>query len=585
MQSTNITSIIPTTPTETSQERSTSPNPFKPTDSLPIRSTSTSSKLTTPSTPTKRNLSQNDEACFVEPPFPSPMPNSMNRRSLLSTDSNEDLPDPLELAQSTPIASTSSSSYPIQRRLNYQQSSAKPSESKIDFMRKLPIELGLYIILKINEVDSMVRCREVSKHWKMISEDGVVWHAMFKNQPTWKVKQETQIKQTISKKLRERAEEEEKEEEEAAAAERVISRRGSSDKAVARRFSQLIGIEDYSKSVASTSTIVSREEESVEEEREILDWFKVFRDRFVIESRWKSGHQVSRTLKGHQDSVYCLQVDDTKIVTGSRDRSVKVWDKQTGVCKHTLNGHQGSVLCLKFSGESLLFTGSSDCKVIQWDMKTGEKLNELIGHRSAVLDVALNDEFIVSCSKDTTIKLWSRTDLSLVRTIVGHAGPVNAIELSKTSQLLVSASGDSTMKIWNPSTGELIRTCQGHIRGLACIKLIEELGLVISGSNDESIRVWDLKTGQSLRTLLGHEGLVRTLDVDVEKRRLVSGSYDQTIKVWDFETGLLKLDFRKGRKNIVFDVSIDFNQIISVGHDSNITILDFADGIDCENFM
>lgn len=55
--------------------------------------------------------------------------------------------------------------------------------------------------------------------------------------------------------------------------------------------------------------------------------------------------------------------------------------------------------------------------------------------------------------------------------------------------------------------------------------------------------------------------------------KFVVYSYDKTIKVWDFETGEMKLDFRKGQKSIVFDVSIDFGKVVSVGHDSNITIV------------
>lgn len=197
---------------------------------------------------------------------------------------------------------------------------------------------------------------------------------------------------------------------------------------------------------------------------------------------------------------------------------------KTGACTKTLKGHQGSVLCVRFEGERTLWTGSSDCKIIGWDMYTGMILHEFLGHTSGVLDLALTSRWIVSCSKDTSIRLWPRSGGVEGRTIAGHTGPVNALELAPYGQML-SASGDSTMKLWDLETGVCLRTFEGHLRGLACIKLVEPMGWVISGSNDETIKVWDLRTGQCLRTLLGHEGLVRTLDVDVKERRLVSGRY------------------------------------------------------------
>jgi F-box and WD-40 domain protein 1/11 len=81
------------------------------------------------------------------------------------------------------------------------------------------------------------------------------------------------------------------------------------------------------------------------------------------------GKVASHYLIGHQDSVYCLQFDDEKIITGSRDQTIKIWDLNQYQCIHTLEGHQGSVLCLKYD-DQVIISGSSDHTIIVWDMKT-----------------------------------------------------------------------------------------------------------------------------------------------------------------------------------------------------------------------
>lgn len=334
------------------------------------------------------------------------------------------------------------------------------------------------------------------------------------------------------------------------------------------------------------------------------NWFSLLRDRFILDKRWANGAQLSHKLKGHSDSVYCLQMHHHQIITGSRDRTIKIWDTRTRECQRTLRGHNGSVLCVRFD-EEVLVSGSSDSTVFVWDKASWRVVQELRGHRSGVLDLALSRTAYVSCSKDTTIKVWSRPDGQLLRTITGHEGPVNALDLStlplstllsercstakkthQTSLGLLSASGDSTMKLWALDTGALVRTFDGHLRGLACLKLVQPTRQVITGSNDETIKIWDLLTGQCLRTLLGHSALVRSLDFSLAHNRLVSGSYDKTIKVWDLASGQLLLDFRKGAdRNLVFDVKFNLTTIVSVGHPNSIMLLDFADGLDASHFI
>ncbi|KAJ7216608.1 WD40 repeat-like protein [Mycena pura] len=348
-----------------------------------------------------------------------------------------------------------------------------------------------------------------------------------------------------------------------------------------------------------------------------LDWCKLYSARLELDRRWKGSSDWeprATALAGHADSVYCLEFSRTHIVTGSRDRSVKVWGLSSGRLLGTFAGrHRGSVLCLKFELSEtdvatgglrgILVTGSSDCTVCVWDMWTdragdnvpvhGEVRAVLRGHGGGVLDLRIDERWIVSCSKDAAIRVWARDTLELHRTLRGHEGPVNAVGLqsgdygadgreagkgsASHSGRVVSASGDGKMILWDIASGERVRTFEGHDRGLACIEFKGDL--IISGSNDCKIKIWSAATGACLRTLVGHEALVRALSFDPRSGRLVSASYDKSVRVWDLGTGRVLRVVRDSHTSHIFDVKFDARRIVSTSHDQKIVVLDFSSGL------
>ncbi|KAH6562677.1 hypothetical protein BASA62_008993 [Batrachochytrium salamandrivorans] len=299
------------------------------------------------------------------------------------------------------------------------------------------------------------------------------------------------------------------------------------------------------------------------------DWRSLYQARLRLLQNWKEGHVESFAITGHTDSVYCIQYDSEKIVTGSRDRTVCFWDIRTHKCYKTLRGHTGSVLCLYYN-KDILVSGSSDTTLIVWDIKTGDILHRLSGHTQAVLDLRFQGDTLYTCSKDSTIRVWSISTGALIRTLEGHHAAVNALHIH--GDRLVSASGDCLVKLWDLKTGTCIRDFTGHSRGLACVQFDGKV--IASGSNDQTIKIWDADTGECLRTLVGHEDLVRTLCFDSE--HLVSGGYDQSIKVWNMKTGDLMLNFKDAHTSWVFHVQLDPSKIISASQDRKVMIWDFS---------
>lgn len=260
-----------------------------------------------------------------------------------------------------------------------------------------------------------------------------------------------------------------------------------------------------------------------------LPYYDLYRNHYELSKRWRKGHVNTRYLTGHDDSVYCLVwVGPNLIVSGSRDRSIKLWDlsKQKDALVLTKTHHDGSVLCLRASNDmKWMVSGSSDSTCLIWSLPDFEQKNRLIGHAGGVLDICIVGDMIVSSSRDATIRVWDKNQGTEIRRLVGHAGPVNA--LGSNGGLVVSASGDTTLKLWDIETGNCLKTLAGHTRGLACVRF--DGNLIYSGGQDNKLKVWDVKSGKCISTLSGHSDLIRTIDsfqaspnISLQKRKIIT---------------------------------------------------------------
>ena len=214
--------------------------------------------------------------------------------------------------------------------------------------------------------------------------------------------------------------------------------------------------------------------------------------------------QTKGTPNAHTSIIYCLQLytypeDGRQVLfTGSKDKTVREWNLITGNVERVFQGsHMGSILSL-CAHNRYLATAGSDNRVCLWDLRDGSLVKKIKEHHDSVLCVRFDDERLVSCSKDRTIRLYrfkSNSDSSGTilgeGTILGtHRAAVNAVALC--GSLVVSASGDKSLRVWNADTGELLRTFEAHhARGIAAIDIAPPL--VLSGSSDKHIRLFDVE--------------------------------------------------------------------------------------------
>ncbi|KAG5944124.1 hypothetical protein E4U53_006935 [Claviceps sorghi] len=303
-----------------------------------------------------------------------------------------------------------------------------------------------------------------------------------------------------------------------------------------------------------------------------LHLFKsIYRRHHMIRESWTSGKVKPRhvAFPAHpRHVVTCLQFDDDKIITGSDDTLIHIYDTKTGKLRKKLEGHEGGVWALQYEG-NILVSGSTDRSVRVWDIERGLCQQVFYGHTSTVrcLQILLPTEtgrdrrgrpivqpekpLIITGSRDSQLRVWRLPEVGsrryiqtgppaqesdcpyFIRVLTGHGGSVRAI--SAYGDTLVSGSYDSVVRVWKISTGESLHKLEGHTQKVYSVVLDHKRNRCISGSMDSLVKIWDLATGSCLHTLEGHTLLVGLLDLRDE--RLVSAAADSTLRIWDPENG------------------------------------------------
>ncbi|KAF7900108.1 hypothetical protein EAF00_004444 [Botryotinia globosa] len=306
-----------------------------------------------------------------------------------------------------------------------------------------------------------------------------------------------------------------------------------------------------------------------------LHLFKsLYRRHFLLRHSWtnRTVEPHHMAFKAHPSHVItCLQFDDEKILTGSDDTCIHVYDTKTGALRKKLEGHEGGVWALQYEG-NVLVSGSTDRSVRVWDIEKGLCTQVFHGHTSTVrcLQILMPSEagktasgqsimvpeqpLIITGSRDSQLRVWKlpaqgdkryiqtgppTNDADcpyFVRVLAGHTHSVRAIAAHQDT--LVSGSYDCSVRVWKISTGEILYRLTGHTAKVYSVVLDHQRNRCISGSMDTYVKVWCLETGSCLFTLEGHTSLVGLLDLRDE--RLVSAAADSTLRIWDPESGVCK---------------------------------------------
>ncbi len=241
------------------------------------------------------------------------------------------------------------------------------------------------------------------------------------------------------------------------------------------------------------------------------------------------------TLKGHSESIYAIAFtpDGRHVVTGSGDRSVKVWETATGKELKTFAGtagHQNLVLGISISPDgSLIASGSSDNTTRIWDFPSSSPLRTLPGSaRTATLAVSPDGTRLAGGGSDGMLRIWNIADGKEMLKLTGHTGAITGLAFHANGQILASAGSDRTLRFWNLASGQPLAVFAAHAGPIRGIAFQAGGNLLASAGEDGLLKYWNLPPGPR-PALPSHTNGVTALTLAPDNNVLVSGSADRTV--------------------------------------------------------
>lgn len=154
-----------------------------------------------------------------------------------------------------------------------------------------------------------------------------------------------------------------------------------------------------------------------------------------------------KTLRGHKDAVTTLSQEGERVISGSLDRTIKLWDISSGCCLSTLD----------------------------WMSSEGHTGKNILGVQSCF------EKLVTLFCK---VEIWEICDCHFY---IFPAGVVRSLQAD--SWRIVSASDDKTLKVWRLSTGQRLVTLKSHTDGVTCLSFNDFV--IVSGSYDKTVKLWD----------------------------------------------------------------------------------------------
>jgi WD40 repeat protein len=243
------------------------------------------------------------------------------------------------------------------------------------------------------------------------------------------------------------------------------------------------------------------------------------------------------TLNGHQDDVYSIiSFESDKIISCSKDKTIKIWNVDTGQCLKTLIAHSLAVNTIFLLANNKLASGSSDKTVKIWNLDTYICDITLEDYNSPVFSLVEFKDYLFGGLENGDIVIWDLQTYVYINTLKKHTYRTFWLLILPNGNL-VSASLDHTIKIWNINNIDdpvLLRTINDHTDQVYCLKSTNNNNNLISVSRDQSIKIWDINN--EFKCIFSCHNDSENFKMSIlNDKYIIVGDFSDKFKLWNIE--------------------------------------------------
>ncbi|KUI63148.1 Pre-mRNA-splicing factor prp46 [Cytospora mali] len=255
---------------------------------------------------------------------------------------------------------------------------------------------------------------------------------------------------------------------------------------------------------------------------------------------WHKPWKLHKVISGHLGWVRSMAVEPNNkwFVTGSGDRTIKIWDLASGQLRLTLTGHISTVRGLAVSPRHpYLFSCGEDKMVKCWDLETNKVIRHYHGHLSGVYTLALHPtlDVLVTGGRDGVARVWDMRTRSNIHVLSGHTGTVSSLICQEADPQVITGSLDSQVRLWDLAAGKSMGVLTHHKKGVRALASHPSEFTFATGSTG-SIKQWKCPEGAFMQNFEGQNAIINTLSVNNDNI-MFSGGDNGSMSFWDWKSG------------------------------------------------
>ncbi len=244
-------------------------------------------------------------------------------------------------------------------------------------------------------------------------------------------------------------------------------------------------------------------------------------------------------FSSHEGGVKSLafSADSESLVSGDVKGMIYLWSIKQQALIQSFQGHKQAVNALLLNAQGQLMSGSADKTVKVWNSQTTQTLVTLKDHQLGITAIAFHPTLplLATASLDRTIKFWDFTTFKVIKTWKKHTWAVRASAFSQDGKLLATGGDDNLILLWDVATGKILKEISGHSWTVTGLSFGQDGHILISSSWDKTIKLWQIATGKLMTILTGHTDSIDAMAVHPFELIIASGSQDGTIRLWNLK--------------------------------------------------